>query len=204
MSVKDYLKRLGLILFLALVVVGCGTTRSASVKNRGTKTVVTMQLPVMSLPRQISVPSWIDEPGVTDVSLGSASGYILNATHNAVIWQQKAWRFQVVGPFVAIQPTEADFLQNSVQNSAFSGIGVVQLHETSHLWRVAISWESAHTVWGTHFAIAGTNTDMIPVIVLQLTRRHTLGPDVLACRVVLRSADGGTTIADVADCRFRR
>lgn len=194
-----WFKRLGIIA-LGVGLGGCGAAASVRTGQPGPSTTH-IRVQVASAGGQISAPGRLTSAGTTTLSLGSETGYILNATHNAVIWQQGRWRFQVVGPFVASQPQEAVLLQHTFQHTAMPGAGVVSLTETHHLWQVAISWEHASkTIWDARWAIPGNNTDIIRAVLLQVAGRAQTRPGALACRATLRAVDGETAISDVVKC----
>ena len=140
--------------------------------------------------------------GVTKESLGSATGYMLDAMHNAVIWEQGSWQFRVVGPFVAAGNIEVGQLQDAFRNAVLPGTGVIALTETHSLWDVAVSWQTGlhQTIRTARFAIAGSNTDAIRAVVGQMMSRRDLRPGPWACRATLRAVDNATAIADSIQC----
>ncbi len=195
LNAKMWPRRLGII-GLGLALGGCGVSAAATASAPAS---IGLQVRVTAARDQIRRPRWISSPGVTDVTLGSAMGYMLNATHNAVVWQQGSWRFQVVGPFVTAQPQEAELLEGVFQNTPLRGTGVVSLEETHHLWHAAISWQRSSRVWEARFVIPGTNPAMIRAFVIHMAGRPVRS-GTLACRVTLRAVDGETALRDVMRC----
>lgn len=189
------------VMLAALGLNGCGVARSAG--TGGSAPTIEMPVHVASSRQQIGVPAWVNSAGVTQESIGSATGYILDAMHNAVIWQQGTWRFQVVGPFVVLRDIEFGRVQDAFHNVTLPGTGVVSLTETHHLWNVAVSWQDAsvRTIWDARFAISESNTDAIRAVVRQITRGNEIQPGTWACRATLRAVENETAISDAMQCR---
>lgn len=182
---------------LGLGLGGCGV---AAVATGSAPATIPFRVHITAATGLIRQPRWVTSPGVTAVPEGFATGYMLNATHNAVVWKRGSWRFQVLGPFVTAQPAEAELLRATFQHTRLRGTGVVSLAETDGLWHAAISWQDASRVWDVRFAMPGTNTAIVRALVLQLAERVPVRAGTLACRVTLRAADGETAIRDVMRC----
>lgn len=174
---------MGTLISLSIMLTGCGVQTHAI--SHPDKLIVsfrtTNQLP--------SLPRWIGSAGVSTVDEGFATGYILNAVQNIVVWQQGRWRFQVDGPFVVSSLIPgAHALYRRFETTTLPGHGVVTLRETHHAWIATVSYltQSRHPHYeAASFPVTWTNTDLVKVMTSKLLNGPTTHQRSLACVVVL-------------------
>lgn len=155
----------------AILLAGCGM--NTNVQRGSQENRVSVALAVSPGRSEISVPPWRFGPDVSVRYLGFGKGYISQFAQNAVIWSQKGWRFQVVGPIVVVDPTEAQDLYASFSSvSSLKGEGVIQLRETRHLWLATMTWSSGHRVYKASFRLVGPNTGLVLAVYRFVLSRH--------------------------------
>lgn len=179
------------------------TMLAACAPTQPTKTHPAKGLPVTirvsPTPRLLSRPVWLNSRGVTTVNLGFATGYMLNAYQNVVIWRGGGWEFQVVGPLTVANPVEAQTLYQTFNSRPMSGQGVIRLTERHKLWSATISRKTREGFpEQMSFSISGTNTGLVYAVYNFVKSRSFAKMEVLHCSAHLSMSPNG--IRDSLTC----
>lgn len=173
---------IGMAWALSVIVTGCGVQTPHSLAHRNQVPIAfirTNHLPYL--------PQWMKTPGVSTVDEGFATGYMLNATHNILVWQKGPWRFQVEGPLVvSAQIRMAHQLYHTFFHVPLPKKGVIALVETHRGWTSMISYAVAgHRLRyrTASFPVTGANIDLVKVILQSIldgpmAYRHSMTCDV--------------------------
>ncbi len=149
--------------------------------------------------RPLSRPAWLKSRGVTPVDLGFATGYMLNARQNVVMWHRAGWEFQVVGPFTVANPVESQTLHQTFNSRPMSGQGVIRLTERHKFWSATIAWEAHNGLPNqTSFSIAATNTGLVYAVYNFVKSRSFTKREVFHCSAHLSTSPNG--IQDSLKC----
>ncbi len=129
-------------------------------------------------------------PGISIVDEGFATGYILNALHNILIWEKGRWRFQIEGPFVvSSRVPQAHALYQTFEKTTLPGHGVITLMETSHAWTATVNYlvqaQPSHRYEEASFPVAWSNMDLVKVILQNLVDSPTIRHHSMTCVIGL-------------------